>query len=148
MLDDSAASGIQEHPRLRQSVDRDIRPNALAAFNGQNPNGTWTLKVQDLAANGTGNLRASPGRHHRGARHLRSARGRQRLPECHARSDRRVGVPGGGARSVEATGNPAPAFLWRRNTVPIDTAMNPSAATGTLSLSTSARRTRAHTTAS
>ena len=32
--------------------------NPLSAFNGQNPNGTWTLNVNDLAATDTGSVRA------------------------------------------------------------------------------------------
>ena len=138
VLDDSAASGIQSILASGNPWTGTFAPNApLAAFNGQNPNGTWTLKVQDLAANGTGNLRAfslvvttavpvtcdPPA--------VVSVCPSVTLDPTDASA-----CPGGGATfHVEATGNPAPAFLWRRNTVPIDTAMNPSAATDTLSLS-------------
>jgi subtilisin-like proprotein convertase family protein len=42
-----------------QPVSGNFSPNnPLSAFNGQNPNGTWTLNVSDAATGDTGNVRA------------------------------------------------------------------------------------------
>jgi hypothetical protein len=58
-LDDSAASSIQAITAAGQPYTGSFIPfSPLTAFNGQNPNGTWTLNISDQAAADTGNLRA------------------------------------------------------------------------------------------
>jgi subtilisin-like proprotein convertase family protein len=55
-LDDAAAGTI---PCGTSPLTGTFRPtNPLSAFNGQNPNGTWTLNVSDVATPDSGSVRA------------------------------------------------------------------------------------------
>lgn len=58
LLDDEAAGSIQQIAAVDAPYSGTYRPNApLAAFHGQNPNGTWTLNVADYAGVDTGSVR-------------------------------------------------------------------------------------------
>jgi subtilisin-like proprotein convertase family protein len=59
MLDDGAIASIQNIVTAGAPYSGTFKPsNPLAAFNGQNGNGTWVLNVADLEGNDTGNIRA------------------------------------------------------------------------------------------
>jgi subtilisin-like proprotein convertase family protein len=59
MLDDGAIASIQNIVTAGAPYSGTFKPpNPLAAFNGQNGNGTWILNVADLEGNDTGNIRA------------------------------------------------------------------------------------------
>lgn len=64
LLDDSATTSIQSiistgTPPLGPPYTGTFRPfSPLSAFNGEDPNGTWTLNVSDLFLTDTGNVRA------------------------------------------------------------------------------------------
>ncbi|MBS1797508.1 MAG: carboxypeptidase regulatory-like domain-containing protein [Acidobacteria bacterium] len=63
-LDDSAAtqvdSGCPGSASTSGPMTGSFKPvNALSLFNGENPNGTWTMNVVDLASTNTGTLRAA-----------------------------------------------------------------------------------------
>jgi hypothetical protein len=59
LLDDDAAGLIQAISPAGAPFTGSFRPaSPLAAFNGQNGNGTWTLTVSDVAAFDGGNVRA------------------------------------------------------------------------------------------
>jgi subtilisin-like proprotein convertase family protein len=59
VLDDSAAALIQNISFINAPFSGMFAPaNPLAAFNGQDGNGVWTLNVSDPAALDTGNVRA------------------------------------------------------------------------------------------
>jgi subtilisin-like proprotein convertase family protein len=59
MLDDGAGALIQSITPAGAPYTGTFKPaNPLAAFNGQNGNGTWTLTVSDAALFDTGNVRA------------------------------------------------------------------------------------------
>jgi subtilisin-like proprotein convertase family protein len=58
LLDDDGSVSIQDITDLSAPYTGTYRPNApLSAFNGQNPNGTWTLNVSDRASGDAGNVR-------------------------------------------------------------------------------------------
>ncbi len=56
VFDDSASTSVSA--LAAPGTGSFIPDSPLAAFNGQNPNGTWTFKVVDGAAADTGNIRA------------------------------------------------------------------------------------------
>ena len=59
VLDDSAGTTIQSQLAAAAPFTGSFQPNApLSVFNGQNPNGTWTLRAQDFFVGDTGNIRA------------------------------------------------------------------------------------------
>lgn len=59
VLDDSATASIQGVTAAQNPFTGTWKPNSpLAAFNGHTINGTWTLRVSDLATGDTGNIRA------------------------------------------------------------------------------------------
>src|SRR5262249_27542376 len=59
VLDDGASASIQSQSTGAAPFTGTFTPaNSLAAFNGENPNGTWTLAVQDRAFLDTGSVRA------------------------------------------------------------------------------------------
>ena len=60
ILDDQTANpSIQTVTSAQAPFAGTWKPNApLSAFNGQNPNGTWTLRAQDFFSGDTGNIRA------------------------------------------------------------------------------------------
>ncbi len=59
LLDDSGSVSIQSITPAGNPYTGTFKPaNPLAAFNGQNGNGTWTLTVSDVAAFDGGNVRA------------------------------------------------------------------------------------------
>jgi hypothetical protein len=59
LLDDSGPSSIQNITPGGNPWAGTFKPaNPLAAFNGENPNGTWTLNVSDNALADTGSVRA------------------------------------------------------------------------------------------
>jgi subtilisin-like proprotein convertase family protein len=60
MLDDeSAGASIQTITTAQAPFTGSFKPNIpLSAFDGQDPNGTWTLNVSDRSAANTGSLRA------------------------------------------------------------------------------------------
>jgi len=135
-LDDAASSSIQAITPAGNPYSSSFVPQAaLSTFNGQNPNGTWTFNIADIAAQDLGTLRAF------------SITIRTQLPPtCNPPSSSvcptvtqpptsLTRCPGESASfSIQATGTPAPTFQWRRNTVNINTGSNPSAATPTLTL--------------
>jgi subtilisin-like proprotein convertase family protein len=58
VLDDSGPSSIQSIAIAGAPWTGTFQPaSPLSAFNNQNPNGTWTLNVADLAAQDTGSIR-------------------------------------------------------------------------------------------
>jgi subtilisin-like proprotein convertase family protein len=58
-LDDSAVNPIQAISPAGSPWTGTFKPaSPLAAFNGENPNGTWTLNAADLALGDTGSVRA------------------------------------------------------------------------------------------
>jgi subtilisin-like proprotein convertase family protein len=58
VLDDDATSSIQAITTAGAPYTGTFKPaNALAAFNGEDPNGTWTVTVTDLARADIGNVR-------------------------------------------------------------------------------------------
>jgi subtilisin-like proprotein convertase family protein len=59
LLDDGASTSIQSVAVSDAPFTGTFTPaNPLSAFNRENPNGTWTLTVQDLALFDTGSVRA------------------------------------------------------------------------------------------
>jgi subtilisin-like proprotein convertase family protein len=59
VLDDSAIALIQGISPAGNPWTGSFKPaSPLAAFNGQNGNGTWTLTVSDVASLDGGNVRA------------------------------------------------------------------------------------------
>src|SRR5262249_12688909 len=57
--DESAGPGIQSVASSQAPFTGSFKPaNPLSAFDGETPNGTWQLKVQDFFAEDTGNIRA------------------------------------------------------------------------------------------
>src|SRR5262249_24518109 len=59
LLDDGGSVSIQSQPPAAAPFTGTFTPaSPLSAFNGENPNGTWTLAVQDLALLDTGSIRA------------------------------------------------------------------------------------------
>jgi subtilisin-like proprotein convertase family protein len=56
LLDDAASTPLVNGSAPFTGTFRPSNP--LSAFNGQNPNGTWTLKVEDLVSGDSGNIRA------------------------------------------------------------------------------------------
>ncbi|HKX27725.1 MAG TPA: proprotein convertase P-domain-containing protein [Blastocatellia bacterium] len=59
VFDDAATASIQSITPLGAPYTGSFRPvSPLAAFNGENGNGTWTLKVVDTFGGDTGNVRA------------------------------------------------------------------------------------------
>ena len=58
-LDDEASTSIQSVTSASAPFTGTFKPaGSLAAFRGENPNGTWTLNVSDRAALDVGNVRA------------------------------------------------------------------------------------------
>ena len=58
LLDDAAAGSIQSIVSTSAPFTGTFAPaNPLSAFRGQNPNGTWTLNVADMATSNTGSVR-------------------------------------------------------------------------------------------
>jgi subtilisin-like proprotein convertase family protein len=136
VFDDGASSPIQSIAAAGNPFSGSFTPqNPLSAFNGQNPNGTWTFIVADLAAVDTGNIRSF------------SLTIRTVTPATCTPSNNNVcptfsQQPSNAARcvgdsvsfSVVASGTPAPTYQWRLNGNPISTIANPSAATPTLTI--------------
>ena len=59
VLDDEATSSIQSVTAAAAPYAGSYKPNSpLSAFDGQNPNGVWTLNVSDRGQYDTGTLRA------------------------------------------------------------------------------------------
>ena len=59
LLDDDAASSIQSAVTANAPFTGTWMPaNPLSAFDGQNPNGSWTLAAQDFFSGDTGSIRA------------------------------------------------------------------------------------------
>jgi subtilisin-like proprotein convertase family protein len=58
-LDDSAATSIQAAPSTSEPFTGTFKPaQALSTFNGEDPNGNWTLRIADVGPADTGSLRA------------------------------------------------------------------------------------------
>lgn len=58
VLDDDATTNIQTATTSQAPFNGTWAPNApLSIFNGENPNGTWQLMVQDFYSQDTGNIR-------------------------------------------------------------------------------------------
>ncbi len=122
VLDDSGATSIQGLPAASAPFTGTFSPaSPLAAFNGLNPNGTWTLRVVDGAAQDSGNIRAfglvvstlSP----------TTCTPPIVTSVCPQITSDPVSLTvcatDSASFSVSATGTPTPTFQWRRNTVPI-----------------------------
>jgi len=59
LLDDEAVNSIQSITAAGNPYSASFTPNSpLSAFDGQNPNGIWTLFASDAIAQDTGNIRA------------------------------------------------------------------------------------------
>jgi subtilisin-like proprotein convertase family protein len=59
VFSDTAAQGIQEQTSAGAPYTGTFRPTqALSAFNGEDPHGTWTFKVADSVSTDTGTVRA------------------------------------------------------------------------------------------
>jgi hypothetical protein len=136
VLDEQGTNSIQSITAAGNPYSATFIPSgSLSAFNGQNPNGTWTFNIADLAAQDTGTLRFFSITIRTNLPATCTPPVSNVCPTITQNPSSATRCPGQSVSfSALATGTPAPTYQWRRNGININTTLNPSAATATLNL--------------
>ncbi len=136
VLDEQGTNSIQSITAAGNPYSATFIPSgSLSAFNGQNPNGTWTFNIADVAAQDTGTLRFFSITIRTNLPATCTPPVSNVCPTITQNPSSATRCPGQSVSfSALATGTPAPTYQWRRNGININTTLNPSAATATLNL--------------